>query len=533
MRKVLFALVLAAGCNAPKSDKADKVGSARQEEVAVDKKAVDTGGALATDEREVSPEPPIASKPSGGHGVGNGMGSAAVQISGDTRANSEQYKDYGVNGWTDSSADKLSTFAADVDTASYTIARRKLENGELPPAAAVRVEEMVNYFKYAYPTPDGAQPFSVHIDVAPSPFDGKKQIVRVGVSTKAKSIAERKNANLVFLVDTSGSMQDPDKLELAKQALRVLVDNLKDGDTVSLVTYAGDSRVVLEPTGLDGKGKILAAIEDLSSGGSTAMASGIDLAYEQAMKMLKKGTVTRVIVMSDGDANVGTASHDQILDQIKGKVLEGVTLSTIGFGMGNYKDEMMEQLADKGNGNAFYVDGISAAKRIFQEQLGSTLEVVAKDVKLQVEFEPKLVTRYRLIGYENRDVADADFRKDDVDGGEIGAGHQVTALYEIEPATGDLPANLTPADLVKVHIRAKAPDGTEAAESMFQLDPANETDSFDKASSDMRFAFAVAAFADVLRASTGARTWDLKEIRSLGGGGAGPAPPPPELHAHI
>lgn len=433
----------------------------------------------------------------------------------------EQYRDHGIHGWVDAAKDHLSTFAADVDTASYTIVRRKLGEGALPPAAAVRVEELVNYFRYAYPAPAAGAPFAVQIDAAPSPFDAARQIVRVGVATKAKSVAERRPANLVFLVDTSGSMQSPDKLDLAKRSLRVLVDNLKDGDRVALVTYAGSTQVVLEPTGLDEKARILAAIEDLTAGGSTAMASGIELAYAQAATMNKGDVISRVIVLSDGDANVGDTTHDAILARIEGQVREGITLSTIGFGMGNYKDETMEQLANRGNGNNYYVDTLSEAKRIFQEQLGATLEVVAQDVKLQVAFDPAVVARYRLIGYENRDVADADFRRDEVDAGEIGAGHQVTAIYEIETKAAGTP--------VTVRVRHKAPEADAASEATFAM-PADATaPAFDQASADLRFAFAVAAFADVLRDSPGAGGWSLPEIRAIAASAAGDAPDRAEL----
>ncbi|MBA3540197.1 MAG: von Willebrand factor type A domain-containing protein, partial [Deltaproteobacteria bacterium] len=297
----------------------------------------------------------------------------------------EDYKDWGKNPWVDTSKDHLSTFAADVDTASYTIMRRKLTEGTLPPAASVRVEEYLNYFRYAFPAPAAGSPFAVVMDAAPSPFIADRYVLRVGVATRAKTLAERKPAHLVFLVDVSGSMASPDKLGLAQKSLRILTNNLTARDTVSLVTYAGSTRVVLPPTGLEHKDQIIAAIDELGAGGSTAMASGLDLAYEQAMKGLTPHTVSRVIVLSDGDANVGPTGHEKLLQIIESRAKAGVTLSTIGFGRGNYKDTAMEQLANKGNGNNFYIDSLAAAKKVFQEQLGATLEVVAKDVKLQVD----------------------------------------------------------------------------------------------------------------------------------------------------
>jgi Ca-activated chloride channel family protein len=363
----------------------------------------------------------------------------------------------------------------------------------------------------------------------------------------------------VFLVDVSGSMDEPDKLPLAKQALRVLVDHLNAHDTVALVTYASDSRVILPRTSIDDKDRILAAIDHLEPGGSTAMASGIDTAYELAAQDLKPGTISRVVVCTDGDGNVGPHSYDEILKIIEGRAQQGVTLSTIGFGMGNYKDTTMEHLADKGNGNNYYVDSIAAAQRIFGEQLTSTLEVAAKDVKLQFDFDPAVVSRYRLIGYENRDVADKDFRNDKVGGGQIGWGHQVTAMYEVELAHPGAP-------LGTLRIRHKAPDADasvespgfagarsdaerrggsvespgfagarsdaerrgESVEETFAM-AAGPADTMAAAPADLRFAFAVAAAADVLRANPDAQAWSLDQIRSLAADAAGADPDRREL----
>ena len=456
-------------------------------------------------------------------GVASGSGYAGKNANGraDFKAadgtGGDAFHDWGRNPWVDASKDHLSTFAADVDTASYTIARRKLNEGELPPAAAVRVEEFVNYFRYQFPAPTSDNPFAVVMDAAPSPLSPGKHILRVGIATRTRSVAERKPAHLVFLVDVSGSMSAPDRLDLAKRSLRILTNNLKDGDTVSLVTYAGSSRVVLPPTGLDKKGAILAAIEELHSGGSTAMGSGIDLAYQQAMLGLQPGAISRVIVCTDGDANVGSHTHADLMKIIAGRAKEGVTLSTIGFGMGNYKDELMEQLADKGNGNNFYIDSLSAAKKVFQDQLGSTLEVVAKDVKLQVDFDPSVVARYRLVGYENRDIRDDDFRNDKVDAGEVGAGHQVTALYEVELTDK---GRLSNAPLGGVRIRHKEPRGEKATEAALPM-VGGPAASFANAPVDLRFAFAVAAFADVLRNGQDAEHWDLAKIRGYASAAAG------------
>jgi Ca-activated chloride channel family protein len=426
----------------------------------------------------------------------------------------EDYTDYGKNPWVAAAEDPLSTFAADVDTASYTIARRKLQEGTLPPPASVRVEEWVNYFHYSFPRAAQGTPFTLAMDAAPHPFEPGRYVLRVGVGTKPKTVGERKPSALVFLVDVSGSMSSPDKLPLAKQALHLLTDNLSEKDAVAIVTYAGADRLVLPMTSLDHKDRIHAAIDHLESGGSTAMAAGIDTAYELAAKWVRPGSISRVIVLSDGDANVGPHSYQDLLNIIESRAKAGVALSTIGFGTGNYKDTTMEQLADKGNGNNYYIDSLDAAKRIFAEQLTSTLEVAAKDVKLQVEFDPILVERYRLLGYENRDVADRDFRNDRVGAGQVGWGHQVTALYEVELTDVE---KAHPYPLGQVRIRHKLPQADTSTEVVLVM-TSTPAPTFAAASPDLRFAFAVAAFADVLR---GGATWSLDDIRAQAAAAAG------------
>ncbi|MFN0248302.1 MAG: vWA domain-containing protein [Kofleriaceae bacterium] len=450
-----------------------------------------------------------------GHGYsGRGVRGRAVRGHVDD-TNTERYDHKEANAWTSTAKDRLSTFAADVDTASYAFVRRRLLDGTLPPEDAVRVEEMVNYFHYAYPAPaaNAPAPFSVTTDIAPSPFDAKRHILRVGVSTEPQAISDRRAANLVFLVDVSGSMNGPDRLELAKRSLRILVDTLKQGDSVALVTYAGSTRLVLPATGIEHRTEIMAAIDDLSASGSTAMGDGIVLAYREAEKGLVNNAISRVIVLSDGDANVGRTGHQEMLAMVAGKVKEGVTLSTIGFGVGNFQAARMEQLANQGNGNSFYVDSLAEAKRIFQKQVGATLEVVAKDVKLQVDFDPERVKRYRLVGYENRDVADTDFRDDKVDAGEIGPGHQVTAIYEVELAE-------TTGSLGTVRVRHKTTKGIEATEAAYPIasDPSR---TFAMAPADLRFAFAVAAFGDVMRGAKEAEGWRLEVIRLMAFAAAG------------
>ncbi|MBN1208946.1 MAG: VWA domain-containing protein [Myxococcaceae bacterium] len=427
----------------------------------------------------------------------------------DPTSNTEQYRDWGINPFVTTHEDRLSTFAIDVDTGAYTLARRKIHEGSLPSQEGVRVEEFLNYFRYSYEAPTDGSPLAVHMDAAPSPYTPGRHLLRVGVQGKQLSISERKPAHLTFLVDVSGSMQSPDRLPLAKRALRMLVDNLRDGDSVALVTYAGSVRVALPPTGMERKAAIHEAIEQLSAGGSTAMASGIHLAYEQAMKTLDAQSVSRVIILSDGDANVGATGHGEILELIRGHVKEGITVTTVGFGMGNYKDEMMEQFANKGNGNHYYVDSLMAARRIFQEQLGGTLEVIAQDVKLQVEFDPEQVARYRLVGYENRAIADIHFRDDKIDAGELGAGHTVTALYELElrPDAG--------AGLATVRVRAKKPRGEKATERAFRFAAQSLAPTFAAAHPDLRFATAVMGAAELFRRSPHAQRWSFEQVRKI------------------
>ncbi len=414
----------------------------------------------------------------------------------------------GVNPFVTAAEDALSTFAIDVDTASYTLARRSLLEGTPPSQEVVRVEEFLNYFRYSYPEPQDA-PLAVHLDAAPSPFTPGRHLLRVGLQGKRLSLSERKPAHLTFLVDVSGSMQSPDRLPLAQRSLRLLVDNLRDGDTVALVTYAGHVKVALPPTGMEHKARIHAAIEALTAGGSTAMASGIELAYQQAQKHLDGRSTSRVIILSDGDANVGPTSPEQLLSLIRGHAKQGITVTTVGFGTGNYRDTLMERFADQGNGNHSYVDSLLQARRIFQEQLGGTLEVIAQDVKLQVEFDPAQVKRYRLVGYENRAIADRDFRNDRVDAGELGSGHSVTALYELELAPG------AGEGLATVRLRAKPPRGETATERAWRFPAAALAASFPQASEDLRFATAVMGAAELLRHSPHAERWSYDQVLDI------------------
>ncbi len=456
-------------------------------------------------------------------GAGSGAGRIAPPMSRSlsrhravlqSRQSTEQYTHYGVNGMTLVSEDALSTFAVDVDTASYTVARRKLQSQTLPPQSSVRVEEFVNYFPYSYdgPSPDEG-PVAVHIEAAPNPFAEDTHVLRVGVKASELSDFDRVPVHLTFLVDVSGSMSAPDKLPLAKRSLRYMVDQLEPEDTIAIGTYAGRVGQVLEPTPVSNRALIHQALASLGAGGSTAMSSGIDMAYRMAQSSFVPNSENRVIVLSDGDANVGPASHDQILRQISEYAGQGITLTTVGFGMGNYKDTMMEQLANKGDGNYYYIDSFNEAKRVFGTNLAGTVQTVARDVKLQVEFNDEDVLSYRLIGYENRDVADRDFRNDKVDAGEIGSGHTVTALYEVVFRDG------WSGSFGTVRVRAKAPGRDTAAEEWSTpMRAKHVSKAIERTSRDFRIATAAASFAELLRGSPHLQETTFAEVEALATG---------------
>jgi Ca-activated chloride channel family protein len=413
-----------------------------------------------------------------------------------------------INGVERAGNDHHSTFAADVDTAAYSILRRTLRSGGRPEPSLVRVEEIVNYFHYDYDPPEGPDDlFSIQVDGARSPVDPNAHFLRIGIQAKEVSDDERPPANLVFLVDSSCSMTSGDRLELAKRSIRIALDHLGSQDQVAVTTYAGGVETVLAPTRASERERIMRAVGRITAGGGTAMEDGMTVAYRQAQEMFDSRAINRVIVLSDGDANLGATSHEQILERIRSYVAQGITLTTVGFGDGNYRDEMMEQLANRGNGNYHYVDSERMASRLFGRDLTKMIHDVAKDVKIQVDFDPEVVSTYRLIGYENRDVADADFRSDDVDAGEVGAGHQVTALYEIQmnPEAGDL--------LATVRVRAKRPDRDDAKEAALRVPVAVVDRPFARAASDLRFAVAAAGAAEVFRGRP--RAWTLERAMAV------------------
>ena len=417
------------------------------------------------------------------------------------------FKEYGTNPFIDTEDDHLSTFGMDVDTASYSVTRRYLRDGHLPPTEAVRVEEFVNAFDYNY-APPSQDTFAVHIEGAPSRFgEGKRlQLLRIGIQGRVVPDENRKDATLTFVIDVSGSMAMENRLGLVKRALTILVEQLRPGDEVAIVVYGSKARTILQHTGIEGREEILEAIHSLEPGGSTNAEEGLRLGYKHALQNAKVGNINRVILCSDGVANVGETGPDAILKKIRSHVEEGITLTTVGFGMGNYNDVLMEQLANKGNGSYAYVDTFSEAKRIFVENLTGTLQVIAKDAKVQVDFNPEVVSRFRLLGYENRRLDHEDFRDDDADGGEIGSGHSVTALYEIklhEGATGQL---------ATVFIRHEDPDTHRVSEINEEIFTTELKGTFQAASPEFQLAATVAEFAEILRASFWAQEGSLEAV---------------------
>ncbi len=428
----------------------------------------------------------------------------------------------------------LSTFSIDVDTASYSNVRRFLNEGALPPPDAVRIEELVNYFVYDYPQPVGADPFSVTTEIAEAPWNRGHLLVRVGLKGRELARQDRPQSNLVFLIDVSGSMNAPNKLPLLVRAMRLLVERLGGRDRVAIVVYAGSSGVALPSTAGSQKASILGALDRLSAGGSTHGSAGIRQAYAIARQNFVAGGINRVILATDGDFNVGTTSHGDLTRLIEKEAKSGVFLSVLGFGMGNYKDSMLESLADKGNGNYGYIDTINEARKLLVEQMDGTLVTIAKDVKVQVEFNPAQVSGYRLIGYENRSLRDEEFNDDTKDAGEIGAGHTVTALYELVPVGAAVEA--TPVDplkyqrpapidtrlaheLMTVKLRYKRPD--QDVSRLMERAVVDDGRSFANSSDDFKFAAAVALFGMLLRDSKYCGDSSYATVLSLANQGLG------------
>jgi Ca-activated chloride channel family protein len=471
-------------------------------------------------------------------GVPGGVVGGAVmipEIAMDPRMNTEEYGTLAENPFLEAARNPLSTFSVDVDRASYSNVRRFLRDGQRPPHDAVRIEEMVIYFTYDYPDPPAGQPFSLTTEIASCPWNEKNRLLKIGLQGRRIEMGDLPPGNLVFLVDVSGSMQSPDKLPLVQSALRLLVDQLRPQDRVAIVAYAGAAGLVLPSTSGGEKGRIAEAIDRLYAGGSTAGGEGILLAYETARKNFVEGGNNRVILATDGDFNVGVTSDGELERLIEAKRREKIFLTVLGFGTGNVKDSKMELLADKGNGNYAYIDTLNEARKVLVHELGATLTTIAKDVKLQIEFNPAKVRAYRLIGYENRLLRAEDFHDDAKDAGDIGAGHSVTALYELVPPDGDLAlAKLDPLKYQQTALR----DGADASPELLTLklrykEPDSETSQLlsrpvldatmpiDSAGDDFRFAAAVAELGLLLRDSPNKGTASYEEVARLAAGAIG------------
>jgi len=432
----------------------------------------------------------------------------------------------------------VSTFSIDVDTASYAYVRRALEDGYLPPPEAVRIEEMVNYFPYDYPAAaSAAVPFKPTMAVFPTPWNADTQLLQIGIKGYVPPVDADRPSNLVLLIDTSGSMDEPDKLPLLKRAFGLLIDQLSDNDTVSIVAYAGSAGVVLEPTAANHKARILSALDNLAAGGGTAGAQGITLAYQLAEQARVDGGTNRVILATDGDFNIGIDDPDQLEDFIRAKREDGITLSVLGFGRGNLDDATMQALAQNGNGNASYIANFREARKVLVAEMGGTLDMIAKDVKIQIEFNPALVSEYRLIGYETRLLNREDFSNDAVDAGDVGAGTTVTALYEITPAGSGgervaplrygqpaVPAAASGAEIAFLKMRYKLPDSQVSQLIEAPVTPDLVHGDIADVGDDMRFAAAVAAFGQKLRGSAYAGGMDWADIEALARAGKGSDP---------
>jgi Ca-activated chloride channel family protein len=422
----------------------------------------------------------------------------------------------------------VSTFSIDVDTGSYAVIRRMLNNGQLPRKDAVRSEELINYFSYEYPeTAQRSAPFAVHKEIAPTPWNANTHLLHIGIKGFEQDRSSLPSANLVFLVDVSGSMQDANKLGLLKSSLKLLARQLRSEDTVAIVVYAGASGVVLEPTAGNNRAKIVTALDRLQAGGSTNGAAGIRLAYTLAEQSYIKGGINRVLLATDGDFNVGTVDLEQLKDLVEEKRKSGIALSTLGFGAGNYNDALMEQIADIGNGNYSYIDTLSEARKVLVDEMGSTMLTIAKDVKIQIEFNPALVAEYRLIGYENRALNREDFNNDKVDAGEIGAGHTVTALYEVA-LTGSAGLKMDALryqpeqqeyangnEIAFLRLRYKAPESDRSQLLEWTIARDEMQTELSDTSTDFQFAAAVAAFGQMLRGGEHLDGYEYQDILEL------------------
>jgi len=447
----------------------------------------------------------------------------------------DQYEDVEANPVKLTSEEPVSTFSIDVDTASYANVRRFLKGGTLPPKDAVRIEELVNYFDYAYPQPKaGSDPFATQVTMMPSPFNAGRDLIQIGIQGRDIDRDARPPINLTLLVDVSGSMHSEDKLPLARQAMKLMLEEMAPTDTVAIVVYAGAAGEVLAPTPVSDKRKIVAALENLRAGGSTAGGEGLRLAYSLAEQGLKKDAVNRVMLLTDGDFNVGISDPEQLEDFVSRKRETGIYLSVLGFGRGNYNDAMMQKISQTGNGTAAYIDTLSEARKVLADDLSGNIFPIADDVKIQVEFNPARISEYRLIGYETRMLERADFNNDKVDAGDIGAGTSVTAIYEVTPTGSDAAqidplrygdaakAGSTQGEYAFVKLRYKAPGADTSKLLTYAVTDDNRVASVDTAPEWARFATAVAGFGEMLKGGEALGTgFGWEAIRKLGSGAKG------------
>ncbi len=423
--------------------------------------------------------------------------------------------------------DPVSTFSIDVDTAAYSNMRRILNNGQVPPQDAIRVEELINYFSYNYPKPEtNEQPFSISTELAPSPWNEEAKLLHIGIQGYEVEKSQRPDSNLVFLVDVSGSMNSANKLGLLKSSFGLLTKNLTQNDKVAIVVYAGAAGTVLESTSGDKKSKIMQALDKLDAGGSTNGAAGINLAYQIAEENFIKDGINRVVIATDGDFNVGTTNFEQLKELAERKRETGVSLTTLGFGSGNYNDALMEQLADAGNGNYAYIDTLKEANKVLVQEMSSTLMTIAKDVKIQIEFNPLIVSQYRLIGYENRVLNNEDFNNDKIDAGEIGAGHSVTALYEVvlngdkgwvEPLKYQSNNKKKPFsnEIATLKVRYKKPAGNTSKLIVNTINNNQFQEKISQTSNNFKLSAAVAGFGQLLRGGKMTQNFSYKEVQNL------------------
>jgi Ca-activated chloride channel homolog len=464
--------------------------------------------------------------------------SVAPSVNDAEQFNTEGYGNIVENSFLAASQNPLSTFSIDVDEAAYSNVRRFIQNGTMPPNGAVRLEEMINYFDYDYAAPQNDDPFVIHTEIAACPWNEQHRLVHIGLKGKEISTEKLPPANLVFLVDVSGSMDDPNKLPLVQASMKLLTGQLRENDKVAIVVYAGAAGLVLPSTSGFNKTKIKEAIDHLQAGGSTAGAAGIQLAYKIAQENFIENGNNRVILATDGDFNVGTSSDDELVSLIEKERKSNIFLTVLGFGTGNYQDNKMQQLADKGNGNHSYIDNLNEAKKVLVNEFGSTLFTIAKDVKIQVEFNPAKVQSYRLIGYENRMLQKEDFNDDKKDAGELGAGHTVTALYEIVPLgvqdnfsgkTDQLKYQSAPAltnsftnELLTIKFRYKKPGGDKSELIVHPV--TDENIALENTSGNFRFSAAVASFGMLLRNSAYKQNSSYSDVIALAENATGKDP---------